>query len=274
MNQIYRKKIFTMKHIFSFIIFFLFITSQICAQAWTDVGLKLGGGTSWLIDKNIFDDNTYTHAFSGAFNIGAKASLNIGDSHSISFEAMIAKMKQNFEYSWTDDALGKQVGTNTINWTNLDLYFLYRYYSQGAFSEIGIMRSRVQKVEQQDALAGFTNFTDVSQNYQDYYSIVFGGGAFVAGSDRFTVMLGIRIHYGLTDFVSDEGRDPISLAAQGQSFPFPTPIRKDFSNLESNPYADEKITRPLLVELIAEFNFGIGYFAKTICSGRVKWFGG
>lgn len=263
-----------MKNLLATLLFLAFTTSQIAAQAWTDIGLKFGGGTSWLIDKNIFDDNTYVHDFSGAYNFGGKASLNIGSKHSISFEAMISSMKQNFDYGWTDDVRGKLEGTNEIKWTNLDLYFLYRYYSQGAFSEIGIMRSNIRKVEQRDILAGYMDFTDVSQNYQNYYSLVFGGGAFVAGSDRFTVMLGIRIHYGLTDFISDEGRDPISLAAQGQAFPFPTSIRRDFSGLDTNPYAEDKITRPLLVELIAEFNFGIGYFAKTVCTGRVKWFGG
>lgn len=256
-----------------FLVSFLSI-SQLAAQAWTDIGLKLGGGTSWLVDKNIFDDNTYVHDFSGAFNIGAKASLNLGERHSISFEAMIAQMKQNFDYGWTDDAMQRIEGTNQIKWSNLDLYFLYRYYSQGAFSEFGVMSSRVRKVEQLDALAGFTDYTDVTSNYQNYLSAVFGGGAFVAGSDRFTLMMGIRIHYGLTDFISDAGKDPMVLQAQGQAFPFPNSLRQDFTGIESDPYLDERITRPLLVEMIFEFNFGIGYFAKTVCTGRVKWFGG
>jgi len=263
-----------MKNLFFTISLCIVFMSQAQAQAWTAIGLKLGGGTSWLIDKNIFDDNTYVHNFSGAFNVGAKASLNIGANHSVSFEAMIAKMKQNFDYGFTNDAMLRVDGTNEIRWTNLDLYFLYRYYSQGAFSEFGIMSSRVQSVEQRDALAGYTDYTDVSSNYQNYLSAVFGGGAFVAGSDRFTLMLGIRLHYAFTDFISEDGNDPVVLAAQGQAFPFPNSFRQDFSSLESDPYEDARKTSPILIEMIAEFNFGIGYFAKTICSGRVKWFGG
>ncbi len=263
-----------MKNLFLTVSLCIVFICQVQAQAWTAVGLKLGGGTSWLIDKNIFDDNTYTHEFSGAFNVGAKASLNIGDHHSLSFEIMLAKMKQDFDYGFTNDAMLRVDGTNEIRWTNTDLYFLYRYYSQGAFSEFGIMSSRVQSVEQRDLDAGFVDFTDVSSNYKNYLSAVFGGGAFVAGSDRFTVMLGVRIHYAFTDFISDAGNDPDALGAQGQAFPFPNSFRQDFTGLESDPYADARKTSPVLIEMIAEFNFGIGYFAKTICSGRVKWFGG
>ena len=136
------------------------------------------------------------------------------------------------------------------------------------------MSSRVRSVEHLDPLAGFTTFTDVTDNYQNYLSAVFGGGAFVAGSERFTLMIGFRIHFALTDFISDAGQDPAFLQAQEQAFPFPNTFRADFSNLDSDPYADPRITRPLLIELITEFNFGLGYFAKTICGGRVKWIGG
>lgn len=252
---------------------FIFISHQCFAQAWTDVGLKLGGGTSWLVDQNIFDDNTYVHDFSGAFNFGAKASLNLGERHSISFEALLSNHKQNFDYGWTDDAGMRIEGRNEVQWSNVDLYFLYRYYSQGAFSEFGIMRGQVRSVEHLDEMAGFTTLTDVTSNYQDYWSAVFGGGAFVAGTERSTLMLGVRIHFALTDFISDAGNDAEALEASGQ-FPFPTTFRNDFTGSENNPYADARITRPILIELIAEYNFGIGYFARTICSGRVKWFGG
>lgn len=262
-----------MKKLLLLFLSIIFINSQSFAQAWTDIGLKLGGGTSWLVDKNLFDDNTYVHDFSGAFNFGAKASLNLGEKHSISFEVMLSNLKQNFDYGWTDDSGVRIEGRNEIKWSNLDLYFLYRYYSQGAFSEFGIMRSQIRTVEHLDPLAGFAEFTDVTGNYQDYLSAVFGGGAFVAGSDRTTLMLGIRIHFALTDFISDEGNDAVALEANGQ-FPFPSSFRNDFTGTENNPYADERITRPILIELLAEFNFGIGYFARTVCSGRVKWIGG
>ena len=86
--------------------------------------------------------------------------------------------------------------------------------------------------------------------------------------------MGIRIHYALTDFISPQGQDPQALLDQGQSFPFPTTFRQDFSGFDSDPYADARITRPLLVQLGVEFNFGVGYFAKTVCGGRVKWIGG
>jgi len=165
-------------------------------------------------------------------------------------------------------------GTNQVRWSNLDLYLLYRNYSQGAFSEIGVMNTFLQSVEQLDALAGYPILTDVTPNYQNYLSLVLGGGAFVAGSDSFTLMMGIRIHYALTDFISPQGQDDQSLLDQGQAFAFPTTFRQDFSGQASDPYADNRITRPLLIQIAFEFNFGIGYFARTTCGGRLKWIGG
>lgn len=263
-----------MRNLLILFISIIFINNQSYAQAWTDVGLKLGGGTSWLFDQNIFDDNTYVHNFSGAFNFGAKASLNLGERHSISFEAMLSNQKQSFDYGWTDDSGVRIEGTNEVQWSNIDLYLLYRYYSQGAFSEFGIMRSQLRNVEHLDPQSEFTDFTDVTSNYDDYLSVVFGGGAFIAGTERTTLMLGVRIHFALTDFISAEGQDEASLLEQGIQFPFPTTFRNDFSGSENDPYADPSITRPILIELLLEYNFGIGYFAKTICAGRVKFFGG
>ena len=77
--------------------------------------------------------------------------------------------------------------------SNIDLYLLYRYYSQGAFSEFGVMRSQLRNVEHLDPQSEFTDFTDVTSNYDDYLSVVFGGGAFIAGTERTTLMLGVRI---------------------------------------------------------------------------------
>ncbi len=256
--------------------FFIFIISftQLSAQVWTELGLRVAGGTSWLIDKNIFDDNTYVHDFSGAFSVGLKLGINIRDRHGFILEGLFSNLNQNFDYTFDDANMMRIEGTNQIKWSNLDTYLLYRNYSQGAFSEIGVMNTFIQSVEQLDELANFPILTDVTPNYQNYLSLVLGGGAFVAGSDRFTLMMGIRIHYALTDFISPQGQDPASLQLQDQQFAFPTTFRQDFSGLESDPYADNRITRPLLIQVGFEFNFGVGYFAKTVCGGRVKFIGG
>jgi len=229
------------------------------AQAWTDVGLKLGGGVSYLYNSNIESNNIYNPKpfKSGSYNIGAKAGINIGEHHSINGEVMFSSMKKLFVYK---TGLGELDFDNEIKWTNIDLYLLYRHYREGSFLEIGVMRSNVRKVEQTDVPAGLLNEVDVSNFYESgYWSGVLGTGTFIAGSDRFTVMLGIRMHVGLTDFVSEAGHNNID--------PFPN------SNVSGSTAIERVNTLPILVEFMSEFNFGLGFFAKTVCSGRVKWFG-
>ena len=130
-----------------FLVVFVFATCMVHAQAFVDVGLKFGGGTSWLIDMNIFDDNTYSHRFSGAFNAGVKTSINFRDKNAITLEALFSSQKQNFDYRWTDAGGGTIEGDSEIAWNNLDLYLLYRFYANSAFTEIGVMNSLVQRVE-------------------------------------------------------------------------------------------------------------------------------
>lgn len=226
------------------------------AQAWTDVGIKLAGGISYLYNANLEDNNIYNPKpfKSGSYGIGAKAGLNLGEHHSINGEIMFSRMRKLFVYK---TGLGETDNNNTITWNNLDVYFLYRHYREGSFIELGVMRANVNRVEQTDIAAGFTTDSDVTDFYNDgYWSAVLGTGSYIAGSDRFTVMLGIRMHCALGDFISEEGKSNVQ--------PFPSP---------GVPSPEAVNTLPILVEFVSEFNFGLGFFAKTVCSGRVKWFG-
>ncbi len=256
------------------IVSFVLLPIFIFAQAFVDVGLKVGGGTSWLLNTNIFDDNSYSHRFSGAFNGGIKTSINFRDKNAITLEALFSSQKQNFDYRWTEDSGTKFDDVSEISWNNLDLYLLYRFYANSAFTEIGIMNSLVQKIEMTDPGLAF-EAEDVSAYFQDsYLSAVFGGGALVAGEDSWTLMAGMRFHYAFKDFVSDEGNDLNALSNRDIDFTFPNPFRQDFSGQEFNPYAEDSKTNPLFVEIIFELNFGLGAFAKQTCGGRTKWIGG
>ena len=254
---------------FSILILFFAFSISLNAQAWTDVGLKAGWGTSWLLNGSIFDDNSYTHQYSFGYNFGLKAGVNIGEHSGFTFDYIISKLEQEFLYTLNDTEF-----SNTIEWDNHNLYLLYRQSRQGAYFEIGPMLSMVKKVKQTDTGTPILNTNapvDVTPFYSDnYLSGVIGGGAFLAGGDNATLMLGMRIHYAFQDFISDQGQGS-ALLVGGQELPFafPNPNRGDLS-----VYDDYKQTNPLFIQVLLELNFGLGYFAKTVCSGRVKWFSG
>ena len=68
--------------------------------------------------------------------------------------------------------------------------------------------------------------------------------------------LGIRMFYGITNFVNDAGTD-LGYPNPGHSL--------TYDKIES--------THPVGAQIILEFNFGIGHWAKTSCSKRMKFYG-
>ena len=236
-------------------IFVLIISTQMSfGQAWTDVGLKVGYGLSLLNNKNLFNDNQYVHEVNGAYSLGAKAGVNIGEFNSITFDIGISQLKQNFNYTVgsNENAVDYQ---NNIVWKNLDMYLMYRNTRSSAYIEIGPMLSRIKKVTQTDTGANFKD-KDTKSFYSDkYLSAVLGFGGYVFGSERFTLMLGLRAHYAFQDMISDAG----------QKANYPAPFGADkFDTYEKS--------NPIFIQAVMEFNFGLGFFAKTACTGRLHWF--
>lgn len=229
---------------------FLSVAYTATAQIWIDTGLKGGFGMSALLNKNILDDRTYSPLFSPGYNMGAKVGVNFGKLNGITIDAMYSTLQQKYSYLHDESQF-----TNDITWTNLDLYLMYRFSSQGStYVEIGPMWSNVTKVRQEDGGSGQTG--DAAAFYVDkYLSGVFGLGGYVAGEDNFSIMIGLRIHYSFDDFISPTG----------QTANYPAPV----GTAEFDSYV---ASSPIFAQLIAEMNFGIGYFAKTTCGGRRKFF--
>lgn len=256
-----------MKNFVLSLLLILTIQLQLSAQAWTDIGIKVGYGTSWLLNGNIFDDNSYSHQYTWGYNYGAKAGINVGEHIGITFDAIISELGQEFSYT-----IGTTEFSNSIEWRNLDLYLMFRNSRRGAYFEIGPMLSLVREVKQKDTGVGALRdeFTDVTPFYsENYLSGVIGGGAFLAGGDRFTLMLGMRVHYAFQDFISEAGQLRGTAPSADFESPFPNTLRNN-----QEVYSDYADTNPLFIQVLLEFNFGVGYFAKTACSGRVKWFSG
>ncbi len=223
------------------IAFTLSLTAQ---EIWIEAGLKGGAGMSFLHNKNIADDDSYNYSLTPTYGIGGRFALNFGPNHGVTFEGMYNQIGQDWEY----DAVGMTNLKNELRLKSIDAYLLYRYTSFSTFVEIGPMYSFSQSVDQTDA--GLTLATD--GQYEDgYVAGVFGFGGKIAHAETFSSYLGFRVHYGFTDIVTDLGFD------NG----YPNPIR-------DSDYASRESTNPIFVQVLAEFNFGLGRFAKTACADR------
>jgi len=71
-------------------------------------------------------------------------------------------------------------------------------------------------------------------------------------SDAFTTLLGLRFSYGFDEFLTNAGEADQILT---------TPVK--FEDTSQHPAS---------VQLVLEFNWGIGYYARTVCTGRRAFF--
>jgi hypothetical protein len=219
---------------------------------WFDVGVKGAFGPTLMANSNIFNDRTYDHEISTGYGFGGKVGIYFGEYNGVTLDAIFSRSRQGFNYEVLDQVT--PTFNHDIEWTSIDLYLLYRMQKAGVYFEIGPAYSMINKVTQDDQANPLLK--DVSDFYNDdLISGVIGFGGYIYNNERFTLMMGLRASYALTDFVNETGKDA--------NFPNPNRLA---------PYETYKSTNPIAVQVLLEANFGIGYFAKTCCSNRSTFF--
>jgi hypothetical protein len=140
------------------------------------------------------------------------------------------------------------VQTNTYDWSTNDVLILYRYTGYGAYFEVGPRISFVSDVmntyHDQAAM-------EVTELFEDkWISGVIGFGSYLAGSDVFSVQIGMRLYYQFGDMINEAG--------QAANLP---------AYIEYDTY---KKTNAIAAQLHLEFNYAFGRFAKASCRDRWK----
>ncbi len=243
-------------------IFVLFFCFSAQSQIWFETGLRGSFGLSFLSNKHINDDRTYDHILSTCNGVGARLGINFGENHGLTIDGVLSSQSQEFNYE-LDSIQIKYV--NEVRWKNLDIYLLYRFNSGRAFFELGPMFSRVRDIDQvDDNVPALVTEYDLTEQYVDsYVSGVFGFGSYLTGSRTFTLSLNFRLHYSFDDFIAEQGQ---SIQIDGEETSFPALVRQ-------NTYPDYQKTSPAFATLSLEATFGIGEFAQTACSERLRFFG-
>jgi hypothetical protein len=224
--------------------FFIFFNAQ-AQEMWFDAGLKGGWGPTFLYNQNLVNNANYSQQISTGYGLGAKFGFNFGYVHGISIDAIYS---QNKQYYRLKDGFSS-VPDLTVEWKTIDFYVLYKMYRAINYLEIGPKFSLMQLAR--------NNGVESTPNYvENYPSAVLGFGWYIMGRDAFNVIGGIRIEYGLSDIISPAGKDAGYPAYPVQTEAF-------------DPYY---ASNPVIAQLVFEVNWGIGYFAKTACSGRRHFF--
>ncbi len=214
---------------------------------WLDAGVKGSYGPNMMVNTDILNGTNYTPKLNGSYSAGAKFGLNFGEYYALTIDGMYSQFKEQFTYK--QDQSSSPV-INEYRWSNIDLYPMFRYNRTINYVEFGPRIAYLQNMRQANATS---SFTDVTSDFNSTnISAVLGFGWYAAGDDAFTIIVGARLGYQIGEFVSDAGlaNNQIKLGI-----------------VEGNAS-----TNPAFVHLVFELNWGLGYYAKTVCGGRARFF--
>ena len=205
------------------------------------MGFKGSYGLTLMMNNNIFDDREIDHQINAGYMFGPSLGIHFGDHQGIQIEYLWSVGRQSFDIETVTP-------TERIDydWKTNDLVLLYRYTGYGAFFEIGPKVSFLKEMNRE-----YNTEEEVSANFEDtWYSGVVGFGMFLAGSDLFSLQLGLRFQYQFNDMINGTGKDNN----------YPVGVN----------YEQYKSTNLLTAQIQLEANYAFGRIAREHCRDRRK----
>ncbi|HQV01508.1 MAG TPA: porin family protein, partial [Bacteroidia bacterium] len=187
------------------IIAFAGITLQALSQG-LEVGLNGSLGTTWLLNKNVFDqDEILNPTFSGGFTFGASATYFFSPKLGVGIELNSATVNQKYsgEYSANDTYEAK----TTLKYLSIPVLLKLQTES-GFYFEIGPQFNSLSKAKEE--------YTSDPSDPDDYSSLnvkkgfenmviagVFGFGGRFDLNDNLALTAGVRFQYGIGDVTKE-----------------------------------------------------------------------
>lgn len=256
-----------MRKIILIILNISFIVSFASAQrqanlTWFDISVKGAYGSTFLINRNILNDNNAQMNImkSNNYSYGLRLGFFVNEFTGISFEG------QNMIYTQVFDLKngGRDQNINyakTIAFEAQDLALLFRVVLYtGVYAEIGPKMSWMQLVETTNSIDA--EFQDVpSDQYKERYTSVVGGlgiAVLRTPDDRLRLNLGVRLHYSIDNIMKDANWPPLEDGVYNMNYEY------------ASQYSDIQTTKPLFVQAVAEINYFFGFYGRARC-GRTKF---
>ena len=214
---------------------------------WFDAGLKGQIGNSSIFNKAVYDAENvnYELGLTSGYSVGGKLGINFEYS-GLAIDVMYATGSNIFTRS------GQPDGNIKHNWNAIDVYPLFRNARNLGYLELGPKVSLLNKMERTDA----QGTTDVKEEFNNInYGAVLGFGVnLIGGEGAFSGIIGLRMEYGFTDIVSKAGK-----------------IENAPTNLGNIYDQGYQSSHQVFAGIVAEFNWGIGYFGRAKCGARSKF---
>ena len=230
------------------------LTFQLNSQVWFDIGLNGAVGTGFLTDPKIYSDNRFNFSpqLSNAFSL--KIGVNPSEIHSGVIEIGAFNRSYGIDQALIPSAPSTEQYSEKINFSGFQTALLYRKIQDATFFEIGPMWSKITSQNLTDDFSQTSMHSSVihDQNFR----LIAGIGGFIMGTERVSLVTGIRFLYDLSDIRSKTDF--------GQTFPFQN--YKDASLSKSQ--------RALDIQLNFELNISLGFLYRKSCGKRnvaFKW---
>jgi hypothetical protein len=227
---------------------FTFSLSSFYGQVWFDFGLNGSAGTGLYTGKTFFNDTRFNLVpkLNNAFAL--KIGINPSEKHSAVIELGYANRVYAIDQALVPGKNENNVFTQELNFNGFQGALLYRNTTEGTFIEIGPMFSKIQNQLVSDQASS----TKVNESFLSSNVIrgVFGLGGYILGSERVTLVGGIRLLYDFSDLRSKE--------PSGEMFPFYN-------------YNDASLNQPLRafdIQINLELNVSLGFLARASCGKR------
>ena len=198
------------------LIFLLISTGAIAQQQWPEIGVKFGGGSSYLINMNVFNDESVKSPYSFGSYAGIKYGFNFSTSNGITVDLLYSGFNQTYKSDNDSMSWDKK-----IHLSHIDLPILYRTFSELSYFEVGPQISYLTGAKETftSYLPGAEKFNYTTSDLTNFnaYNVaaLIGFGTALYGRDNFFVMLEFRGIYGLLDIYSHTG-------PYGDNYPYDT----------------------------------------------------
>lgn len=236
-----------------FAAFLSIVISNVNAQTWFDIGIKVEAGANLMLNKNINKDSKFNTKIQVGYGFGGKFGVNFGNNHEFTMEVLWSKFNQKFGFSKeTDTTSGAKTQYEKSFFFNaIDIIPMYRLNTEGRYFEVGPQFSIMQRAGGSNAWTGSNEPADISDYFNKFQAgAVIGFGSYMMGTDNFGVTLGARFRYMFTDLISDRG--------QVRGYP------------SESVYTSYAPSHAFSAVLVMEMNYDLGYLAKAKCGKRAK----
>lgn len=226
-----------------FIISFIVLSFSLHSQTWFEVGFRGGPATTFLTNKNLFNDTGYDHKFTPTYFYAGKLGINFGKHNGVAINIGSTQIHQEFINNYeTRNFDERKFKANT-----LDIGVLYHRTKESGYFEAGPKISLINSGFRQDD--GSTSVDVEDQLKSSIFGMDLGFGSYVIGGERLSLISGFRLSYGFSPLMDNE-----SVIAPQQA-----------------SYSDPSGVHVLAIMFSFELNYSLGYFVSSSCGKRTSW---